>query len=471
MRIANPIAATDIQTVLSGVLRFADLSVLLAASLAAYWLRLNTLNLGDLEEAAIALGLLLALIYLHVARLYEPARLSRFDLQMTHSFIAWTGVMVSLLAIGYFTKTSANFSRIWIATWYFGGLGGLVLLRLFIAAIIYQWRRAGLLQVNTAILGAGEAGTRLARHLLRRRQPGLHLIGIFGDSGGPQGGEAAGIGFLGTVEDLLDLSRRVRIDEVLIALPWGAKYDLKDWMARLNTLPVTVKLYPENVDPGLPIHGVSLVGGLPMLDIVERPLTGWSLMVKTISDRILALLILLFALPVMGLIALIICLDSPGPAFYRQKRYGFASNEITVLKFRTMYVDPDEAPSVPQAKRNDPRITRVGAFLRRSSLDELPQLFNVLSGQMSLVGPRPHAVAHNEHFAGIIDGYLGRHKVKPGITGWAQVNGLRGETDTLEKMRMRVQYDLYYIDHWSLLFDFKILFLTLFVGFIHRNAR
>ncbi|MHA1569958.1 MAG: sugar transferase, partial [Alphaproteobacteria bacterium] len=153
-----------------------------------------------------------------------------------------------------------------------------------------------------------------------------------------------------------------------------------------------------------------------------------------------------------------------------QRRYGFNNNVITVLKFRTMRDDPPDSDKIPQATRDDPRVTRVGAYLRRVSLDELPQLFNVLAGQMALIGPRPHAVAHNRQYAEIIDGYLGRHKVRPGITGWAQINGLRGETDTPEKMRMRVRYDLYYIDNWSPLFDLKILFLTPFVGFVNRHA-
>jgi len=185
---------------------------------------------------------------------------------------------------------------------------------------------------------------------------------------------------------------------------------------------------------------------------------------------VLGAVILIPMLPLMAACALLIKLDSAGPVLFRQKRYGFNNNEITVFKFRTMAHEPVPSEIVPQARRNDPRITRIGAFLRKTSLDELPQLFNVLRGEMSLVGPRPHAVAHNEHYAKIIDGYLGRHRVKPGITGWAQVNGLRGETETPEKMRMRVQYDLFYIDNWSLVFDLKILAMTSFLGFVHRNA-
>jgi exopolysaccharide biosynthesis polyprenyl glycosylphosphotransferase len=173
---------------------------------------------------------------------------------------------------------------------------------------------------------------------------------------------------------------------------------------------------------------------------------------------------------VLLIIALATKLDSTGPVFFRQKRYGFNNNPITVYKFRTMHVGAGSDITVQQARRNDPRVTRVGALLRRTSLDELPQLFNVLNGEMSLVGPRPHAVVHNEQYAKIIDDYLSRHRVKPGITGWAQVNGLRGETDTPEKMARRVQFDLYYIDNWSLLFDIKILMLTPFLGFVNKNA-
>ena len=184
----------------------------------------------------------------------------------------------------------------------------------------------------------------------------------------------------------------------------------------------------------------------------------------------LALIAVIVFLPALILIAVAVKLDSPGPVFFRQKRYGFANNEFTVFKFRTMQHREFEDPSVPQAKRDDRRITRIGGFLRRTSLDELPQFFNVLLGDMSLVGPRPHAVAHNVQFAQVIDDYLSRHRVKPGITGWAQINGLRGETDTPEKMRARVQHDLYYIDNWSLLFDLKILLLTPFHGFINKNA-
>ena len=212
-----------------------------------------------------------------------------------------------------------------------------------------------------------------------------------------------------------------------------------------------------------------------MLKLSERPLSGWSVFAKGLEDRILAALLLIALSPLLIAVALAIKLNSRGPVLFRQKRYGFNNNEFSVLKFRTMRETAAPAPAAPaagveQAKREDPRVTAVGKILRRTSLDELPQLVNVVRGEMSLVGPRPHAVAHNEEYASVINEYLSRHRVKPGITGWAQINGFRGETQTLDLMRQRVQHDLYYIENWSVLFDLRILVMTLFVGFIHRNA-
>jgi putative colanic acid biosynthesis UDP-glucose lipid carrier transferase len=216
--------------------------------------------------------------------------------------------------------------------------------------------------------------------------------------------------------------------------------------------------------------GIDYLGGLALMNIHRHALSGWNRVFKGLEDRILALAGLIVLSPLLLLVALAIKLDSAGPVFFRQRRLGFNNDEFYVLKYRTMMVAEDDPNAITQATRADPRVTRVGAILRRTSIDELPQLLNVLRGEMSLVGPRPHAIAHNRQYAEIVDQYLGRHRVKPGITGWAQVNGLRGETDTLEKMRQRVEYDLYYIDNWSLLFDLRILLLTPFVGFVNKNA-
>jgi putative colanic acid biosynthesis UDP-glucose lipid carrier transferase len=240
-------------------------------------------------------------------------------------------------------------------------------------------------------------------------------------------------------------------------------------LARLRSLPLNVSLCPARI-PSVAFLKVKVVGHHIFLKVLKSPLSGWARVVKRLEDILIGGALLIFFMPLMLSIAIAIKCDSRGPVLFVQRRYGFNNERISVLKFRTMKHDESADASVPQAVRNDPRVTRLGRLLRATSLDELPQLFNVLWGDMSLVGPRPHALAHNEMYGAIIDGYLGRHKVRPGITGWAQINGWRGPTETVEKMKARVEHDLYYIENWSLLLDFKILAQTLFKGFVHPNA-
>ena len=258
---------------------------------------------------------------------------------------------------------------------------------------------------------------------------------------------------------------------MIVALPWSAEQRILELLQQLRQVAVDVQLCPEAIGFRMVDRPVIHLGGVPMLAVFDRPLNGWNYVAKAIEDRVLAALILLLIWPLMVLIAIAVKLDSDGPVLFRQKRYGFNNNEIEVLKFRTMYHDAGGGErDVRQATRADSRVTRIGGLLRRTSLDELPQFFNVLEGSMSIVGPRPHAVTHNVKYAGMIQHYYGRHRVKPGITGWVQVNGLRGETDTPDKIEKRVAYDLYYIDNWSLLLDLKIIVRTLFVGFVSKNA-
>jgi len=306
---------------------------------------------------------------------------------------------------------------------------------------------------------------------LALEQPRInHVVGVFDDRQRARNGDNADLKIDGGIDDLIAKVRQGQIEDVIIALPWNAEQRLLDIIGQLRQLPVHVHVGSDLISFHFPTDiNTDFYRGLPMLEVVKKPLANWLSVVKAVEDRVLAVLILIIAAPFMVAIALAIRLESPGPAVFRQTRYGFNNQAFDVFKFRTMYIG---APGdvIRQVTRDDPRVTRVGRFLRRASLDELPQLFNVLSGKMSLVGPRPHAVDHNEYYGRIIDGYFARHKVKPGITGWAQVNGLRGETDTLEKMQYRVRYDVYYIENWSLLFDLEILMLTLFVGFAGRNA-
>jgi len=257
-------------------------------------------------------------------------------------------------------------------------------------------------------------------------------------------------------------------------MPWNDDRRLVEVIELLKELPVNVYISTDLIGYRLSVRPTQgQLTGLPVFEVVTRPLSGWNSLVKQIEDYVLASLIVIALAPLLALIALAIRLDSPGPVFFMQRRLGFNNREFKIYKFRTMHHrERPDAPEVhvPQATRDDSRVTRVGRILRRTSLDELPQLFNVLDGTMSLVGPRPHAVAHNVDYGSRIRGYFARHKVKPGITGWAQVNGLRGETDTVEKMEARVAHDIHYVENWSLALDIKILAMTFFIVLFQRNA-
>jgi len=460
MKRKNNVVAADLQTLVLGALRVADVGVIALAAWVAYWARHDSWAIPDLYLIAILAAMGLAANYFQIARLYVFENLSRLASQFGKLAAAWTGVMASLIALAYFTQTSVAFSRAFALGWLALGFGALILVRLTMLVQIDRWRQQGRLAMNVAVIGAGEMGRAFLRHLADVRTQEYRIVGVYDDRRERLPEAIEGQPVAGTVDDLIAYCKRNPVDEIVIALPWQASADLQELIKKLKVVPVDVKLCPDYIGTYLPARGFHAIAGIPMLSVLERPLSGWSLVLKALEDRILAAILLVVLSPLLLAVALAVKLDSPGPALFRQRRYGFANNEIVVYKFRTMYHQRAEEPSVPQATKDDPRVTRVGRFLRRSSLDEFPQLLNVLFGDMSLVGPRPHAVAHNEQYAKIIDDYLARHRVKPGMTGWAQVNGLRGETDTPEKMRRRVQFDLYYIDNWSLLFDLKILALT-----------
>ena len=333
--------------------------------------------------------------------------------------------------------------------------------------LIGRAQRAGRLTTRLALVGAGPQAASFIRGV-RQHDPGVLVVGVFDERRTRVPPAVEGVPVLGTLDDLERFARDRPLDQIVITLPQQAASRRLACFERLRHLPIDVRLSPDL--PGLELagHGVAEVAGMPVLRVFDRPLTGWSRVAKAIEDRLLAALVLTITAPVLLAVALLVRLSSPGPVLYRQRRYGFANEAIEVLKFRTMYVQPEGGAT--GTRRGDPRVTPIGRLLRKTSLDELPQFFNVLLGQMSIVGPRPHAVAHNERFASLIDGYLSRHKVKPGITGWAQIHGLRGEAETLARMQERVRYDLHYIENWSLLLDLRIIFRTLLVGFSHPNA-
>jgi Undecaprenyl-phosphate glucose phosphotransferase len=334
------------------------------------------------------------------------------------------------------------------------------------------WSRAGRLGERVAIVGAGPVAQRLLRSLAARPSD-LRVVGVYDDEAGNLPRACMGYPIRGTVDDLVTEARDQHIDTVIVALPLAQDRALVETLNRLCMVPVHVRLCPDAFGLRLGQVQASYLAGHTFLNVVDRPLCGWQAIAKEIEDRVLGALILTMIAPLMLAIALMIKLDSPGPVLFRQKRYGFNNRLIEVFKFRSMYTHMTDANAEQLTQRNDPRITRLGAFLRRTSLDELPQFLNVVRGEMSIVGPRPHATAAKAGsllYQEAVKYYDARHRVKPGITGWAQVNGWRGETDTVEQIRKRVEHDLYYIEHWSILLDLKIIVRTVVGGFTGQHA-
>ena len=387
---------------------------------------------------------------------------------------AWVTTALFLLTLGFLLKTSDAVSRGWAIGWFAAGGGLLLTTRLGITIWVRRLKRRGTFNQRVAIFGAGPQGARLADYILTSDKLTITIAGFFDDrQDGRVPTSLHGVPVLGNLDALVDTIRSGRIDQVIVALPWSAEARLQQVVSRLALTPVRIRLAPDLASFVFARRPVVLLGDLPVMTLFERPISGLEAWVKAIEDRVLAALaLLIFGIP-MALIALAIRMDSPGPIFFRQPREGFNNQPFRVWKFRSMYHNRAQATEIVQASRRDPRITRVGAFIRKTSLDELPQLFNVISGEMSLVGPRPHAAstrAGGRLFSDVLSSYAARHKVKPGITGWAQVCGWRGETDTEDKLVKRFEHDLYYIENWSIWLDFYVLARTVVALVAPKNA-
>ena len=317
---------------------------------------------------------------------------------------------------------------------------------------------------RTAIVGGGPLAEELIRSLEAETESGIRIVGVFDDRGDNRSSSVvASYPKLGTVSDLVDYARSTRLDLVIFTLPIAAEDRLLQMLAKLWVLPIDIRLSAKATKLKLRPRAYSYLGSVPVLDVFDKPMADWDIVTKAIFDRVVGAAMLVVLAPVMLGLAIAVRLTSPGPILFRQKRLGFNNETIEVYKFRSMYADQSDFTASKQVTRGDPRVTPLGRFIRRTSLDELPQLFNVLKGELSLVGPRPHAVQAKTSttlYDQVVDGYFARHKVKPGITGWAQVNGWRGETDTDEKIQRRVDHDLYYIENWSILFDVQIMLAT-----------
>lgn len=389
-------------------------------------------------------------------------------------FSAWLITALFMLTLAFLLKVSDAVPRAWAFAWF--GSGTLMLLgtRVGMTVWVRRLKKQGTFNQRVAIFGAGPQGVRLAQYIQTHDKLTISIIGFFDDRrDGRVPASASDIPVLGNLAELMRVIRDDRVDQVIVALPWSAEIRLQEVVRQLAMTPVRIRLAPDLASFVFARRPVVLLGEMPVMTLFERPISGMDALVKSAEDKILGVIILLLIWPLLLLIAVAIKLDSPGPVFFRQPREGFNNKPFRVFKFRSMYNSAGQVDNIQQASKVDPRVTRVGALLRRTSLDELAQLFNVLLGDMSLVGPRPHAAstrAGGKLFSEVVTSYAARHKVKPGITGWAQVCGWRGETDTEDKLIKRFEHDLYYIENWSLFFDFYIMLRTAVALIVPRNA-
>lgn len=454
--------------VLQGIVGFVDLIIIISFSLLSYIFRHGIEPVSREVIVTTIFAGLLSVNALSISKAYGVHIRDGFVTQSWRAVRAWTFVFVALMVIGYVSKILEDYSRVWAICWFFSVSFGLIAVRLVVVSKVHQWSMRGKLASTVAIVDLTNRGSEILHRLTENKSQEICLLGVF--TSDPKSRPRSGI------VDLIALSRLFRIDEVIVIISDQCigiqSGELPSILRQLGTIPTNVRICPLLPDLGeTPIRGTTLIHEIPMLTVHLRPLGAWNSIIKRAEDILIGTVALLILWPILLLVAIAIKIDSPGPVLFRQARQGFNNNIFTVLKFRSMTHDVQSCDSkLTQATKNDPRVTKLGRILRRTSLDELPQIFNVLIGEMSLVGPRPHATIHNEQYSALIDDYIGRHRVQPGITGWAQVNKLRGETETLDKMQKRVEFDLDYINNWSIGLDLKIIVLTAFLIVYDRQA-
>ncbi|MBD8064948.1 undecaprenyl-phosphate glucose phosphotransferase [Devosia sp. PTR5] len=458
-----PIERTYSGAIISGVAQIVEALLLVALG---YTIHLLYVPSG--QEAfygPVVLGtVLLANILLNAARTHRIAAYRTLLNQAGRVIAAWGASMAVLTAAIFFFKAGDQLSRVWLFTWFVSGTALLLGFRLALRALIQHWSNNGRLKRRTVIVGGGQDAEVLIDQIRSGAGNDINLLGLFDDRIDDRSPDSvAGYPKLGKVADLIEFARRTQVDLVLVSMPLSAEKRVLDMLTQLWVLPVDIRLATHMSKLKFTNRAYSYVGEVPVLDMADRPISDWNLTFKWVFDKVVALLALILLSPVMVVTAIAIKLESKGPVFFVQNRHGFNNEMIRVYKFRSMRTDMLDQTASRLVTKGDPRVTRVGRFIRKTSIDELPQLFNVLKGELSIVGPRPHATqakAENLLYYEAVEGYFARHRVKPGMTGWAQIKGWRGETDTVDKIMQRVNHDLYYIEHWSILFDLYIVLMT-----------
>ncbi|MGU3538361.1 undecaprenyl-phosphate glucose phosphotransferase [Methylobacterium sp. A54F] len=474
-RPASPAAAAISPVVLAGAVRMGEFALIVGVGLVMHQVRLRGVVPFGLPYLAAILAVAGAAVGLfQSAGTYRIGAFRAFYRTALKITAGWILAFLSVAALMVLAKISDAYSRVWLASTFTGGLALLLAGRFALAQFIAAETRKGRFDRRTAIVGGGPIAEELIAALEKESDTGIRVVGVFDDRNDERSAESvAGHPKLGSVSDLVGYARSTRLDLIIFTLPISAEARILQMLAKLWVLPIDIRLSAHATKLRLRPRAYSYLGAVPVLDVFDKPIADWDVVVKGVFDRVVGALLLVALSPVMLCVALAVRLTSRGPVLFRQKRHGFNNEVIEVLKFRSMFVDQCDAAAARQVTKGDPRVTPVGRFIRKTSLDELPQLVNVLKGDLSLVGPRPHAVqakAANTLYDQVVDGYFARHKVKPGITGWAQINGWRGETDTSEKIQRRVEHDLHYIENWSVLFDLQILVTTPFALLKTENA-
>ncbi|TPI41260.1 undecaprenyl-phosphate glucose phosphotransferase [Mesorhizobium sp. B3-1-9] len=449
----------------SGVLRMVEFAMLFLSGLCVYFYYVGFFSyLAWQYPLAIAATSFLAVVLLDVTDCYQIEALMRPLANFGRVLLVWAGSFALMALTAFAIKASEDYSRLLFGTWFAVGFVLIFGLRLVMSSLIRRWARDGRMERRALIVGGGKAAEQLIRSVEKQPYNDIRICGIFDDRNDKRSPPiVAGYPKLGTISELIEFARIARIDMLIVSLPLTAESRVLQLLKKLWVLPVDIRLSAHSNALQFRPRAYSYIGSVPMLDIFDKPINDWDSVAKRAFDIFFSLVGIVLFSPVMLATAIAIKLDSKGPVLFKQKRHGFNNEIIEVYKFRSMYTDRSDPTAKQTVTKNDPRVTGVGRFIRKTSIDELPQFFNSLFGSLSLVGPRPHAIAaqsHNLLYNEVVDGYFARHKVKPGVTGWAQINGWRGEMDTNEKIRMRTEYDLYYIENWSMLFDLRILFLT-----------
>lgn len=460
--------------VLTGFVRLADILLIVAGAALATVSGGEPFAAGWAHVFTTCAAVLVTLAFFQAADVYQVTVMRQGLSQLGRVAAGWTLVFAMFALLRSTTGIGTGLSDAWIGSWFALGLAGLCLSRFAVYSLVRNWMNTGRLERRAIIVGGGTAAAELIHELEAQPDNDIRICGIFDDRSNDRSPPVvAGYPKLGNISALVEFARLARIDMLIVCIPLRAEKRVLELLKKLWILPVDIRLSAHTDKVRFRNRGASLIGTVPFVDVVEKPIADWDMVAKRIFDLVFASLAIVTLFPVMIAAAIAIKLDSKGPVLFRQKRYGFNNEIIDVLKFRSMYTDMSDPDAKQVVTKGDPRVTKVGRFIRKTSIDELPQLFNVLAGSLSLVGPRPHAVnAHTDNatWDDVVDGYFARHKVKPGVTGWAQINGWRGEVDTPEKIQKRVECDVYYIENWSIMFDLRILFLTPFRLLNTENA-